>query len=81
MPLSALSQEQTKDKAPATSKAQRKIAKAKWKQQRKDEHDHKKMVRQHHKKIQTKKTRKEMRKEKRKGDKLRKNKREFFMIR
>ena len=39
------------------------------------------MVKDHHKKIQTKQTRKTMRKEKRKGEKARQNKREFFLIR
>ena len=82
LPVFALAQEKsTKDKAPASSRVQRKAAKAKWKQQRKDDHDHKKMVKEHHKKIQTKQTRRSMWKEKRKSDKLRSNKREFFLIR
>ena len=42
---------------------------------------HKKDVKAHHKRLQTKKTRKEMRKEKRKSEKLKTNKREFFLIR
>ncbi|MGZ4034053.1 MAG: hypothetical protein ACXVPU_16195 [Bacteroidia bacterium] len=81
MPLSALAQDNAKEKVPASSRAQRKIAKEKWKQQRKDDRDHKKMVKDHHKQIQTKQTRRSMRKEKRKSDKLRSNKREFFLVR
>jgi hypothetical protein len=81
LPLQALPQEQTKDKAPATSRAQKKAAKKKWKEQRKMEKEHKKAVKQHHKRLQTKKTRKEMRKERRKGEKMRQNKREFFLVR
>jgi hypothetical protein len=81
MPLSVVAQEKTKDKAPASTRAQRKIAKQKWKQQRKDDRAQKKMVKEHHKKLQTKQTRKVMRKERRKGEKARGNKREFFLIR
>lgn len=81
LPMASVAQEQPKDKAPATTRAHKKAAKAKWKQQRKDEKAHKKMVKQHHKRLQTKKTRKEMRKERRKGEKARKNKREFFLVR
>ncbi len=81
LPLTTLAQEQTKDKAPATSRAQKKAAKKKWKEQRKMEKEHAKAVKKHHKRIQEKKTRKVMRKERRKGEKMRKNKREFFLIR
>lgn len=81
LPLSVAAQEKPKDKAPASTRIQRKAAKAKWKQQRKDDRDHKKMVKEHHKRIQTKETRKNMRREKRKSEKARQNKREFFLIR
>jgi hypothetical protein len=74
MPLSSYSQEAPKQKAPASMRLQRKAAKAKWKQQRKDDHDHKKMVKEHHKKIQTKLTRKNMRKVKRKSERANSNK-------
>jgi hypothetical protein len=40
----------------------------------------KKAVKQHHKRIQTKETRKRMKREKRKSEQLRKNKKEFFEI-
>jgi hypothetical protein len=83
LPLTMLAQEQAKekDKAPATSRAQRKAAKKKWKEHRKIEMDQKKAVKQHHKRIQSKDTRKRMKKEKKRSDKLRSNKREFFLIR
>jgi hypothetical protein len=70
-----------KDKAPATSRAQRQAAKKKWKEQRKMEMEQKKAVKEHHKRLQTKKTRRMMKREKRKSEKLRANKREFFLIR
>ncbi|MDQ3047472.1 MAG: hypothetical protein M3R27_08005 [Bacteroidota bacterium] len=82
LPLLSYSQEQTsKDKSPATSKAQRKKAKQKWKEQRKIEKQSKKAVKEHHKRLQTKETRKKMKRERRKGEKMRGNKREFFLIR
>lgn len=81
MPASIIAQDAPKDKAPATSRVQRKAAKKKWKEQRKLEMDQKKAVKQHHKRIQTKETRKRMRKEKKKSDKMRANKREFFLVR
>jgi hypothetical protein len=82
MPIVATAQEaKSKDKPPATSRAQRKAAKQKWKEQRQEDMEHKKAVKEHHKRFQTKKTRKEMRKEQRKSEKLKTNKREFFLIR
>lgn len=69
------------EKAPASSKAKRKKAKEKWKEDRKAEMEHKKMVKEHHKRIQTKETRKRMRAEKKKSEKLRANKRESFIVR
>ena len=82
MPFAVIAQEaKSKDKPPASSRAQRKAAKLKWKEQRKEDMEHKKMVKEHHKRLQTKKTRKEMRKEKRKSEKLKTNKREFFLVR
>ncbi len=81
LPLVVSAQEQTKDKAPATSRVQKKAAKKKWKERRKMEKEHAKSVKKHHKRLQTKQTRKTMRKEKKKGDKMRANKREFFLVR
>jgi Ni/Co efflux regulator RcnB len=80
-PVLAVSQEAKTEKAPATTKAQRKKAKQKWKENRKIEMEHKKMVKEHHKRIQTKGTRKRMKEEKRKSDRYRENKREFFIVR
>ena len=71
----------TKDKAPATSRAQRKKAKQKWKENRKLERSQAKAIKEHHKHLQTKKTNKRMRREKRKSEKLRTNKKEFFIVR
>ena len=82
-PFSIPAQEQKseKDKAPASTHAQRKAAKKKWKEQRKIEMGEKKAIKEHHKRIQTKETRKRMRKEKKRGEKMRANKKEFFLIR
>jgi hypothetical protein len=82
-PLMAIAQEEKpKEKgAPATSRAQRKKAKAKWKEDRRLERDEKKAIKDYHKRIQTKETRKRMKAERKKGDKLRENKKEFFLFR
>lgn len=83
MPLLSYAQEAqpTKDKAPATSRAQRKKAKQKWKENRKIERGQAKAIKEHHKHLQTKKTNKRMRKEKRKSEKLRTNKKESSIVR
>jgi hypothetical protein len=83
LPLAGLAQDAAKEKqkAPSTSRAQRKAAKKKWKEQRRADIDQKKAVKQHHKRLQTKETRKRMKQEKRRSDKLRGNKREFFLVR
>jgi hypothetical protein len=83
VPLMMHGQEQkpTQDKAPASSRAQRKVAKQKWKEQRKVDMEEKKAVKEHHKRLQTKQTRKRMKQEKKKGDKMRANKKEFFLVR
>ena len=69
------------DKAPASSRMQRKKAKQKWKENRINEKAQAKGLKDYHKKLQTKKTNKWMRKQKRKSEKLRTNKKEFFIIR
>ncbi len=81
LPMVAVCQETKTEKAPQTSKAQKKKAKQKWKEDRKMEMEHAKIVKQHHKRLQTKETRKRMKQEKKKSNKLRENKREFFLIR
>ncbi len=83
LPLAVNAQEQasTKDKAPATSRVQRKAAKKKWKEQRRAEMEDKKAVKDYHKRLQDKNTRKRMKREKKKSDKLRANKRDPFFVR
>gem|GEM_PF-4667808 len=71
----------TKDKAPATSHAQRKKAKQKWKEDRTIEREQAKAVKENHKHLQTKKTLKRMRQEKRRSEQARTNKKEFFIVR
>lgn len=75
------SKDKETDKAPATSHAQRKKAKQKWKEDRAIERGQAKAVKEHHKQLQTKKTNKRMLKEKRKSERLRANKKEFFLVR
>lgn len=70
-----------KDKAPATSRTQRKKAKQKWKEDRAIERGQAKAVKEHHKHLQTKKTLKRMEREKRRSERLRTNKKEFFIVR
>lgn len=76
MPIIAAAQEAKPAAAgaPVANRAQRKKAKKKWKEDRIIERDNKKAIKEHHKRIQTKKTLKAMKKEKKKGDKLRANK-------
>ncbi len=83
MPFFVIAQEQKseKNKAPASTRAQRKSAKHKWKEGRKIEKEQKKAIKEHHKRIQTKETRKTMRKQKRKGERMRANKKESFLVR
>ena len=69
-----------KNKAPASSRLQRKKAKQKWKEDRIIERGQKKAISEHDKKIQTKKTLKRMRQQKRKSDKLRENKKENSFV-
>jgi hypothetical protein len=82
-PLMTYAQEQkpAAEKSPATTRAQRKKLKKKWKEDRRIERDEKKAVKDHHKRLQTKETRKRMKAERRKGDKLRANKKEPWIVR
>lgn len=70
-----------KENAPANSRAQRKKAKQKWKENRKLEREQKKAVKDHHKRLQSKETRKMMKREKRKAERLRSNKKESAFVR
>lgn len=81
-PLMTVAQEQKPaEKGPATTRAQRKKLKKKWKEDRRMERDEKKAIKEHHKRIQTKETRKRMKEERKKGDKLRANKKEPWIVR
>lgn len=83
-PLTIHAQEQAKkedNKAPASSRVQRRAARLKWKKERRAEMDDKKAVKEYHKRLQTKQTLKRMKREKKKSDRLRANKREFFLVR
>lgn len=74
--------ENNKDKnSPMENRLKRKKAKQKWKEDRIRERDNKKAVKDYHKKLQSKKTLKNMKKEKRKSDKYRANKKDNFFIR
>lgn len=68
-------------KAPPTSKAQRRIAKRQWKEQRLKDMEEKKKIKEHHKRIQTKETRKKMKRDARKAQRVNEHKREFFLKR
>lgn len=83
MPLVVVAQDaQPKtEQSPATSRAKRKKAKQKWKEDRKMEMEQKKAIKEHHKRLQTKETRKRMKREKRKAEKLRANKKESRIVR
>lgn len=84
-PLMAVAQEPKqgadKGQSPATTRAQRKKLKKKWKEDRRIERDEKKAIKEHHKRLQTKETLKRMKRERKKGDKLRANKREPWIVR
>jgi|SRR3954462_633571 hypothetical protein len=84
-PLMTVAQEQKpaadKGQSPSTTRAQRKKLKKKWKEERRIKRDEKKAVKDHHKRIQTKETRKRMKAERKKGDKLRANKKEPWIVR
>lgn len=69
------------NKGAVSAQVQRRAAKEKWKQQRLEERAQKKAIKEHDKRLQTKKTRKQMREERKKSDKLRANKRESFFVR
>ena len=82
-PFVTMAQEQkpATEKSPSTTRAQRKKLKKKWKEDRRIERAEKKAVKDHHKRLQTKETRKRMKAERKKGDKLRENKKESWIVR
>jgi len=79
--LTAQEAAKTSGTAPISSRAQRKSDKKKWKEQRRKDKLDKKVVKQHHKRIQTKKVRKRMRKEKKRAQRNNDHQREFFLKR
>ena len=83
MPLMLKAQdENNKDKnSPIENRAKRKKAKKNWKESRIIERDNKKAIKEHHKKLQTKKTLKAMKKEKKKSNRYRANKKSNFFTR
>jgi hypothetical protein len=66
---------------PLSKSAKRKKAKKEWKEHRKLEMEEKKAIKEHHKRIQTKETRKKMKQSKRKSIRVNEHKREFFLKR
>lgn len=82
VPAISLAQDKaSSEKSTPTSKAQRKADKKKWKDDRLKEHQDKKMVKNYHKALQTKKVQKRMKKNKKKAERINDNKREFFLKR
>lgn len=82
LPLAMVAQDKKpENKGAISSKMQRRAAKQKWKDQRKLERAQKKAVEAHHKRLQSKKTLKSMKQQKKKSDRMRDNKREFFLVR
>ncbi len=87
MPFAALAQEaaiakdKEKNTAPASSRAQRKKAKQKWKEGRLAERDQAKAVKDYHKHLQSKDTKKRMRQEKKRSERLKTNKKESSIVR
>jgi hypothetical protein len=68
-------------KTPGTSKMQRKAARKKWKEERKQERMHRKAVKKKQKQLQTKKTLRRMKRDKRKAMRNNQHKQEFFLKR
>ena len=68
------------DKGAVSARIQRKAAKQKWKEQRSIESEQKKEIRDHDKRLQTRKTRKRMKENRKKSEKMRTNKRESWIV-
>ena len=77
----ATAQQPSVPKAPPSSKVQKQIAKKKWKNERRIQHDAEQNIKEHDKRIQTKAVRKKMRKDKAKSKRINEHKREFFLKR
>ena len=85
IPVFGLSQEASsakdKAKAPASARAQHREAKKKWKVSRMIEMEQKRAIKENDKRLQTKATLKRMRQTKRKSERMRNNRKEFFLVR
>lgn len=66
---------------PASTRAQRKEGRRVFKENRRIKRDEAKKIKQHHKRLQTKEVRKRMKKDKKKSQRIKENKREFFLKR
>lgn len=75
VPVSAQAQQEAKKDSPATKREKRKKAKATWKEQRETKMGNDKAIKDHHKRLQTKKTRKLMKKTRKLADKNRPSRR------
>ncbi len=81
LPLTIFAQEAVKSSrngTPASARHQRKVARKKWKEERKKEKLDRTIVDDHHKRIQTKKVQKRMRKDKRKAQRNNEHKKDYF---
>ena len=84
LPLMTFAQEaakKDKEQEPKTSRSQRREAKKQWKEQRRNERLEKKKIKDHHKRIQTKKVLKRMKADKKEAQRNQDHKREFFLKR
>ena len=79
-PVNDAAGEQNKS-APMTKRQQRQKDRKEWKEHRKADIEEQKNIKEHHKRIQTKETRKRMRESKRKSTLINEHKREFFLKR
>ena len=79
LPIFSPAQNKATPKAPASSKVQRQLARKKWKDERRIKRDGEKNIKEHHKRIQTKETRRKMRRDKAKSKQLHDNKKPFFL--
>ena len=64
-----------------SEREKRRSDRKKWKEERRRKRAEERMIRNHHKRIQTKEVNKRMRRSQRKAKRINENKREFFLIR
>ena len=73
LPLFSSGQKASTPKAPASSKIQRQMARKKWKENRRIKMEGEKNIKEHHKRIQSKDTRRKMRKDKARSKQINEN--------